>query len=45
MKAIAAKHYKTSDEQKQNEMASKRFEMRDFRGTRYVREVTLKPMP
>lgn len=45
MKAIATKHYKTQDEQKQREMGAKRFEMRDFKGTRYLREVTLKPMP
>ena len=45
MKAIAAKHYKTQDEQKQREMGAKRLEMRDFKGTRYIREVTLKPMP
>ena len=44
MKAIAGKHYKTMDEQKQREMASKRFDMRDYKGTRYIREVTLKPM-
>ena len=44
MKAIAAKHYKTMDEQKQSEMASKRFDMREYKGTRYLREVTLKPM-
>ena len=44
MKAIAAKHYKTGDEQKQWEMAAKRFDMRDYKGTSYLREVTLKPM-
>jgi hypothetical protein len=44
MKAIAAKHYKTADEQKQREMASKRLDMRDYKGTNYLREVTLKPM-
>lgn len=44
MKAIAAKHYKTMDEQQQREMASKRFDMREYKGTRYIREVTLKPM-
>ncbi len=44
MKAIASKHYKTMDEQKQRDMAAKRFDMRDFKGTRYIREVTLKPM-
>jgi uncharacterized protein YqfA (UPF0365 family) len=45
MKAIAAKHYKTMDEAKQREMASKRFDMRDYKWTNYLREVTLKPMP
>ena len=44
MKAIAAKHYKTMDEQRQREMAAKRFDMRDYKGTSYLREVTLKPM-
>ena len=44
MKAIAAKHYKTMDEAKQREMAAKRFDMRDYKGTSYLREVTLKPM-
>ena len=44
MKAIAAKHYKTADEQKQREMSAKRFDMRDYKGTSYIREVTLKPL-
>ena len=44
-KAIAEKHYKTKDEAKQREMASPRFAMRDYLGTRYVREVSLKPLP
>lgn len=44
MKAIATKHFKTMDENKQQEMTAKRFDMRDFKGTRYIREVTLKPM-
>ncbi len=44
-KDIAAKHYKTADEQKQREITSKRFEFRDFIGTSYYREVSLKPMP
>src|SRR6266446_1277112 len=44
-KALAAKHWKTLDEQKQRDMASKRFEFRDFLGTAFYREVTLKPMP
>jgi hypothetical protein len=44
-KDIAGKHYKTLDEQKQREMSAKRFEFRDFLGTSYYREVSLKPMP
>jgi len=44
MKAISSKHFKTMDEQKQREMTAKRFDMRDYKGTRYLREVTLKPM-
>ncbi len=44
MKAIVSKHFKTMDEQKQREMTAKRFDMRDFKGTSYLREVTLKPM-
>jgi hypothetical protein len=43
-KAIAAKHYKTTDEGKQQSMAAPRFEMRDSLGTQVVREVTLRPM-
>lgn len=44
MKAISTKHFKTMDEQKQREMTAKRFDMREYKGTRYIREVTLKPM-
>src|SRR3989442_1791194 len=44
-KDIAGKHWKTLDEQKQRDMAAKRFEFRDFLGTSYYREVNLKPMP
>lgn len=44
MKAIAAKHYKTADEKKQEEMAAPRFQWRDYLSTKYVREVTLKPL-
>lgn len=43
-KAIAEKHFKTSDEDKQAQSTAKRFEMRDFVGTVYVREVKLRPM-
>jgi hypothetical protein len=44
-KDIAGKHWKTLDEQKQREMSAKRFEFRDFLGTSYYREVSLKAMP
>ncbi len=44
-KAIAAKHYKTPDEDKQEEMIAPRFEMRRDLGTTYYREIQLKPMP
>ena len=44
-KEIAAKFYKTTDEQKQREIAAARYAFRDFLGTSYYREVTLKPMP
>ena len=42
---IAEKQFKTKDEAKQQEMIAPRFAMRDALGTRYLREVTLKPMP
>lgn len=42
-KAISDKHFKTSDEEKQQQATAKRFEMRDFVGTVYVREVKLRP--
>jgi hypothetical protein len=44
-KEIAAKHFKTADEEKQREMIANRFTFRDSLGTSYYREVTLKPMP
>jgi hypothetical protein len=44
-KAIAAQHYKTADEDKQDEAAKPRFEMRKDLGTTYYREIQLKPMP
>jgi hypothetical protein len=43
-KAIAEKHYKTADEDKQREMTKPRFEWRTFVGTQLVREVNLKPL-
>ena len=45
VKAIAEKHYKTADEEKQREMAKPRFDWRTFLGTTITREVTLKPLP
>ena len=45
MKAIAAKHYRTDDEKKQEETIAPRFEMRKDLGTTYYREIELKPMP
>jgi hypothetical protein len=44
-KAIAEKHYKTADEEKQRDMAKPRFDWRTFLGTQIVREVALKPLP
>ena len=41
--AIAAKHWATADEDKQQQLASPRLEMRKFLGTTYIREVTLRP--
>ena len=43
-KEIAARHWKTADEEKQREMSANRLEFRDFLGTSYWREVNLKPM-
>ncbi len=42
--AIAAAHYATADEDKQNEMTKPRLEMRTYLGTTYVREVNLRPI-
>jgi hypothetical protein len=44
-KAIAEKQFKTKDEAKQQEMIAPRLFMRDALGTRYLREVNLKPLP
>ena len=44
-KAIAAQHYKTEDEDKQDEATKPRFEMRRDLGTTFYREIQLKPMP
>jgi hypothetical protein len=43
-KAIAAKHFKTKDEDKQRDATKKRFEMREYLGTTYPREVKLRPL-
>jgi hypothetical protein len=43
-KAIAEKHYKTADEDKQREMIKPRLDWRTFLGAQLVREVSLKPM-
>jgi hypothetical protein len=45
MKAIAAKQFKTKDEEKQREAIAPRLDWREFVGTQYVREVTLKVLP
>ena len=44
MQKIQENHYKTSDQEKMDEMTSKRFDMRTYIGTRYLREVNLKPL-
>lgn len=44
IKQIQEQHYKTSDEEKMNEMTAKRFDMRTYIGTKYFREVNLKPL-
>ncbi len=43
--AIQAEHWKTTDQEKMRQMSAKRFEMRDYLGTSYIREISLKPMP
>ena len=44
MQKIQEQHYKTSDQEKMDEMTAKRFDMRTYIGTKYLREVTLKPL-
>ena len=44
MNKIQENHYKTSDQEKIDEMTAKRFDMRTFIGTRYLREVMLKQL-
>ncbi len=43
-KAIAAKHLKTDDEDKQEALGVPRYEMRDFLSSNMMREVDLKPI-
>lgn len=45
IKAIQAKQWKTTDEDKQREMSSTRLAMRKLVGADIVREVNLRPMP
>jgi hypothetical protein len=44
VKAIAEKHYKTADEEKQREMSKQRLDWRTHLGTQILREVSLKPL-
>lgn len=44
MKKIQENHYKTSDQEKMRDVTDKRFTLRTFIGTKYFREVTLKPL-
>ena len=44
MQKIREKQFKTSDEEKMREMTSKRFGMRTYLGTKYLREISLKPL-
>lgn len=44
MKKIQEQHYKTSDQEKMDEMTSKRFDMRTYLGTKHFRDITLKPL-
>ncbi len=43
-KAIAEKHFKTPDEDKQRDMIKPRLDWRTYLGTQLIREVNLKPM-
>jgi hypothetical protein len=45
LKGIAARQFKTKDEAKQIEQLAPRLDWREFVGTHYVREITLKPLP
>lgn len=44
MQKIQEQHYKTSDQEKMNEMTSKRFDMRTYLGSKYFRDINLKPL-
>lgn len=43
-KEIMENHFKTKDEDKVRDMTAKRFDMRTYIGTKYFREVNLKPL-
>lgn len=44
-RAIAKKHYQTTDREEQRQQAAPRLDWRRYLGTEVVREVTLKPIP
>lgn len=44
MDKINEMHYKTTDQEKMREMTDKRFDMRTYIGTKYFRDITLKPL-
>ena len=44
MKKIQEQHYKTRDEDKIDEITSKRLDMRTYLGTKHFRDITLKPL-
>ena len=44
MDKISEMHYKTSDQEKMREMTDMRFDMRTYIGTKYFRNITLKPL-
>jgi len=44
MDKINEMHYKTTDQEKMREMTDKRFDMRTYIGTKYFRDINLKPL-
>jgi hypothetical protein len=44
-KEIAAKQFKTKDEEKQRQAVAPRLDFREYVGSQYVREVVLRPLP